>query len=52
MQKFLKQELPVGKPSGRWKKTIVQSCHVLNAMKWNKVFPKWPVTKYPSTPQK
>lgn len=46
MQKFLNQELPVGKPSGRWKKTIVESCQVLNVMRWNKVFPKWPVTNY------
>jgi hypothetical protein len=46
MQKALKQELPVGKPSKRWKHTIVASCQVLNPTKWNEVFPKWPVTRY------
>ena len=45
MQKNLKQELPVGKPSKRWKKTIADSCHVLNIAKWNDVFPNWPITK-------
>ena len=46
MQKALSHELPLGKPSKRWKKTIVESCHVLNAKKWNEVFPYWPVAKY------
>ena len=46
MQKFLKQELPVGKPSKRWKKTIAESCQVLSLIKWNEVFPNWPVDKY------
>jgi hypothetical protein len=45
MQKALKQELPVGKPSKRWKQEIAKSCQVLNLDKWNANFPKWPVTR-------
>jgi len=45
MQKFLKQELPVGKPTRRWKRTIADSCQVLSMSKWNEVFPNWPVVK-------
>lgn len=45
MQKSLKQELPVGKPSTRWMQEIAKSCQVLNLDKWNVNFPKWPVTR-------
>jgi hypothetical protein len=45
MQKSLKQELPVGKASPRWVKSLVTSCHVVNVDKWNENFPKWPVTR-------
>ena len=46
MQKFLKQELPVGKPSKRWKKKIAEDCHVLSIERWNEVFPNWTINKY------
>jgi hypothetical protein len=45
MQKALKQELPVGKASGRWIQALATSCHVVNLDKWNENFPKWPVTR-------
>lgn len=45
MQKALKQELPVGKSSKRWKQEIAKSCQVLNLDRWNANFPKWPVTR-------
>ena len=44
MQKLLKKELPVGLPSKRWKQEIVHSCQVVNVARWNKNFPKWPVS--------
>ena len=50
MQKALRQELPVGKPSKRWKESIIESCQVLNILKWNKVFPNWPVTESKGSP--
>lgn len=50
MQKALKQELPVGRPSKRWKQEIAKSCQVLNLDKWNANFPKWPVTRLPAAP--
>jgi hypothetical protein len=43
LQKSLRQELPVGKASRRWKRKIVHSVHVLNLTKWNQRFPAWPV---------
>jgi len=46
MCKFLRYELPVGKPTERWKREIVQNCHVLNIAAWNKRYPKWPVSRY------
>jgi len=49
MQKSLKQELPMGKASPRWVKSLVASCHVVNVDKWNKNFPKWPVTRVSAT---
>ena len=45
MQKSLKQELPVGRPSRRWVQALATSCHVVNIDKWNENFPKWPVTR-------
>ncbi|KAB2931510.1 MAG: hypothetical protein F9K24_13000 [Leptonema illini] len=48
MKKALKQELPVGIASKRWKRAIVESCHVLNLQEWNKNFPKWPASKIAS----
>jgi hypothetical protein len=45
MQKSLKQELPVGKASSRWVQPLANGCHVVNLEKWNKNFPKWPVTR-------
>lgn len=48
MQKSLKQELPVGKASGRWVNILAKSCHVMNLDKWNENFPKWPVTRIPA----
>lgn len=45
MKKSLAQELPVGKKSSRWNKTLVQSCQVVNMDKWNENFPKWPVAR-------
>lgn len=44
MQKALRQELPVGLASKRWKQEIVTSCQVINVTKWNQNFPKWPVS--------
>ena len=41
MQKQLCHELPVGKKSIRWKRSIAASCHVLNVQQWKKNFPKW-----------
>ena len=45
MQKALTQELPVGKASTRWKQEIVMNCQVVNLDRWNKRFPKWPVSR-------
>ena len=45
MQKALKQELPTGRASRRWKREIVSSCQVVNVAKWNVNFPKWPVSR-------
>lgn len=45
IQKALRQELPVGKASKRWKTEIVKSCHVVNIDKWNASFPKWKVSR-------
>jgi len=45
IQKALRQELPVGKASQRWKQELVNSCQVVNVERWNQQFPKWPVTK-------
>lgn len=44
MQKILSKELPVGLKSKRWKQELVKSCQVVNVARWNKNFPKWPVS--------
>ncbi|MGL1103554.1 hypothetical protein ACSTLM_05110 [Vibrio parahaemolyticus] len=41
----LKQELPIGKKSKRWNKSLAASCKVLSVERWNQNFPKWPVTR-------
>ncbi len=48
VQKTLSRELPVGMASKRWKQTLVQSCQVVNLVKWNQNFPKWPVSRTPA----
>lgn len=48
MQKALKKELPVGRASRRWVQPLATSCHVVNVDKWNRNFPKWPVTRLSS----
>lgn len=45
MQKALKQELPIGKASRRWKREIAASCQVVNVARWNDNWPKWPVSR-------
>jgi hypothetical protein len=45
LQKSLRQELPAGRSSERWQRSLVQNCHVLNLEKWNQVFPKWPARR-------
>lgn len=45
MQKVLRSELPVGVASRRWQQEFVNSCVVVNLDKWNKNFPKWPVSR-------
>ena len=45
MQKALTIELPVGKISPTWQRSIVQSCIVVNIDKWNENFKQWPVSK-------
>lgn len=45
MQKSLKKELPVGKVSPRWMQSIAKSCHVVNLVRWNENFPRWPVIR-------
>lgn len=44
VRKTLARELPVGLASPRWKQELLKSCQVVNVEKWNKNFPKWPVT--------
>ncbi|MCY4147872.1 MAG: hypothetical protein OXF73_00680 [Gammaproteobacteria bacterium] len=44
IQKSLRLELPVGKPSDRWIQSLVVSCHVVNFERWEKLFPKWEIS--------
>lgn len=43
MNKELQRQLPPGK-AARWKKEIAGSCVVVNPERWNRNFPRWPVT--------
>lgn len=45
IQKSLKREIPVGRPSPRWLRTLARSCKIVNLDKWNENFPKWPVKR-------
>lgn len=45
IRKSLFCELPVGKPTPRWKFELAQGCIVLNGDRWNKNFPAWPVRR-------
>ena len=45
MQKSLRKELPVGKLSRRWVRTLAIDCKVVNLDKWNQNFPNWPVKR-------
>jgi hypothetical protein len=45
MKKQLSKELPVGRASRRWKRTLVKGCQVLNLDAWNRNYPKWQVEK-------
>jgi hypothetical protein len=45
MNKAIRLELPWGKPIGRWERSIVEACVVLNEERWNTNFPKWPVKR-------
>lgn len=47
LQKALKQELPTGMASKRWKQEIAKSCQVVNLDKWKVNFPKWSVMRLP-----
>jgi len=46
IQKTLRRELPVGKASERWKRSIVESCQVLNMQKWKDNFHKWKLNRF------
>ncbi|MBF0562736.1 MAG: hypothetical protein HQL37_12095 [Alphaproteobacteria bacterium] len=47
MRKALAAELPVGIASKQWARTLAESCQVVNVEKWNRNFPKWPVSRAP-----
>jgi len=44
LNKELRRQLPPGKAAARWEREIAASCVVVNPARWNKNFPKWPVT--------
>lgn len=44
MNKELRAQLPPGKAAPRWMREIACSCVVVNSERWNRNFPKWPVT--------
>lgn len=46
-----KKLTPCGKKSARWKRHPVENCQVFNIETWNQNFPKWPVTRLPTTTQ-
>lgn len=41
----LKREIPVAKPSGIWKRAILNDCMVFNIATWNKHFPQYPISR-------
>jgi len=41
MSKTLSYELPIRKPTPRWKIELVHACIVLNVKRWQHNFPKW-----------
>jgi len=43
LNKNLKRELPVGKPTNRWILKLAESCQILNMSAWNVAFPNWAV---------
>ena len=45
MNKEVRIQLPPGLPIDRWEKEIAQGASVLNEERWNKKFPKWPVSR-------
>ena len=45
LNKNLKSELPVGKPTIRWIHNLAESCQILNMAAWNQAFPNWEVKK-------
>ncbi|MEW6666845.1 MAG: hypothetical protein AB1512_16710 [Thermodesulfobacteriota bacterium] len=45
MNKEIRQQLPPGRPVARWQREIARSCAILNQERWNRNFPKWPVTR-------
>lgn len=36
---------PMGMPTPRWQRKLVENCQVFNVETWNENFPKWPVTR-------
>lgn len=36
---------PMGMPTPRWKRQLVENCQIFNIETWNENFPKWPVTR-------
>ena len=36
---------PMGMPTPRWQRQLVENCQVFNIDTWNENFPKWPVTR-------
>ncbi len=49
IKKVLHSELPVRRLHPHWKKSIVESCQVVNFDKWNENFDKWQVKRIPTT---
>lgn len=50
MHQELQRQLPVGAAGPRWSGALLQSCAVLNLERWNRNFPKWPVTRTRNVP--
>ena len=45
LQSDLRRELPVGRTSPRWVRSLAADCHVVNLKTWNQRFPNWQVTR-------